>query len=434
MRPPDSSSRPRRASALGIAALGLVAACSSSPPAGEPAAASSAAIIGGTASGSSEDAVVLVIYTDLRTVAEECTGTLLAPNLVLTARHCVSDSTDGAFACDADGNLVQGSTGGELKGDFDPAKIYVFSGARRPDLSTATVFKDAVHGRQAFHDDAKSVCSHDLALLLLDRPIANATIASVRLDGGIKTGETFTAVGWGVTQDSPTPDERQARSGITVKRVGPFAGTNVEDPVPGNDFSVGEAICQGDSGGPALSDATGAVIGVVSRGGNGRDATDSDPSAGGVGSGTINEYTTTAAFKGLIESALEAAGQDPWTEGGQDPRLAKIGAACAANADCRSNECRAGACIQTCATGACPDGYACEDTSGSKLCAASTGDGGSSGGCSVAPPRAGARGGDAAVGARGALVRGGPLAALALFATALLRGRSRRRRDRTRSS
>jgi len=422
--------------ALALAVLVGAAACSSSAPGGEATASSSEPIIGGTASGTDEDSVVLLIHTDLKSVAEECTGTLLAPNLVLTARHCVSESTDGAFACDTDGKLVQGSTGGELQDDFDPSQIYVFVGEKRPNLSIASTFRDAPRGQKAFHDDAKTVCSHDIALLLLDRSIPNASISPVRLDGGIHLGETFTAVGWGVTQTSATPNVRQARSGIAVTHVGPFAGSDVEDPVPGNDFSVGEAICQGDSGGPAISDKSAAVIGVVSRGGNGKDPTAADPAAGCEGSGTINEYTTTSAFKDLIVSAYQAAGQDPWAEGGQDPRLAKIGAACTQNAECRSNQCQGGSCIQACATSACPDGYECKDTSGTKLCAASTGGGGGGGGgCAVSPRRARLDGvvDAGAFGAAGAVPPGLALV-LALGLSATLRSRSRPRRDRSRSS
>ena len=37
-----------------------------------------------------------------------------------------------------------------------------------------------------------------------------------------------------------------------------------------HEFMIGEGICSGDSGGPAFVQTTRAVIGVVSRGGNGR--------------------------------------------------------------------------------------------------------------------------------------------------------------------
>ena len=51
------------------------------------------------------------------------------------------------------------------------------------------------------------------------------------------------------------------------------------------EFLVGEATCQGDSGGPALDEASGEIVGVVSRGGPACDAANAH-----------NIYTRTDAF------------------------------------------------------------------------------------------------------------------------------------------
>ena len=138
--------------------------------------------------------------------------------------------------------------------------------------------------------------------------------------------------------------------------------------VPDGEFMVGESICEGDSGGPALDTDTGAIIGVVSRGGNGQ-VSQTNPSAGCVGVDTINLYTETTPFKDLIMQAFQSAGAEPWVEGGPDPRLAKFGATCDGNAACRSNICLTDkkTCSQSCADGSkCPSGYECN---GSKICA-----------------------------------------------------------------
>ncbi len=387
LAPSSFTSRARRLLARtgSLGALALIAlagaACSSSPDSGSveeaPSGVTSSKIINGKTSPSSQDAVIMLIHTDLKSYFASCSGTLIAPNLVLTARHCVSTTTDAAFGCDSNGNLAPGSTGGKVGSDFDPKDLYVFTGNKRPAFDQGKVNAQA-HGQKIFHDDSKILCSHDLSLVLLDTSIDGAQILPVRLDGPPKDGELMTAVGWGVTTAESIPATRQQRTDIKVQHVGPYE--KGFDQVGPNDFEVGESICSGDSGGPSISQDTNAVMGVVSRGGNGQ-SDPNNPAVGCTGADTMNDYTQTAPFKDLILQAYSEAGQDPWNEGGPDPRLAKLGGDCSADTDCQSNMCVDSKCSQDCSTDACPDGYTCQSDGDRKVCKSAP----AKSGCAVAP-------------------------------------------------
>jgi MYXO-CTERM domain-containing protein len=351
--------RIRPFSLFAVACSIACAACSSSPPTPSPTQQTSQPIINGKPSDAAQDAVVLLVSLDGG--LGSCTATLLAPNLILTARHCVSNVQEQPFGCDIKGNLVN-FPGTQVGTDHAANRLIVFTGQQRPDFLMGMP-KIAASGKKIFHDDSKVLCSHDVSLVLLDKDIPDASIAQIRLDDPIVAGETFTAVGWGYTE-SGMPNVRMQREGIKVVAVGP----NASGPTPPNDFKVGESICSGDSGGPALSTTTNAIIGVVSRGGNGM-MDPNNPSVGCTGTTSVNFYTGTPGFKDLILQAFAESGHDPWLEGGPDPRKAKDGEACATGDDCRSAICNQSLCVHDCSSdGVCPMGFDCKAQDGMQIC------------------------------------------------------------------
>jgi len=349
-------------------ALLALAACSDAPR--EHVSATSQAIVHGTNSDDSQNAVVLVVRYDAisKDGAAGCSGTMLTPKLVLTARHCVA-TTDEKAACASDGTPLAGAN---VQGDIDPVNLYVFAGTHRPDFISG--LPTVTRGVQTIDDGAKTLCNHDVALLLTDNPVPGAKIAPIRLDGGPKKGEVFTAIGWGITDTTNTPPIRQQRTGVTIMEVGPA------ENLPPAEFLVGDGPCSGDSGGPALS-ASGAVIGSLSRGGNGSGGT----GAAGCEGGT-NVYTSAASFKDMILGAYQKAGQQPWLEGQPNPTLHALGDACTADADCQSNTCKLqpSICTQPCSAG-CGDGFECAD---GQFCSPKKDGGGGGGGCNASGGRA----------------------------------------------
>ena len=329
-------------------------ACSASP--GTAVGESSSGVIKGTASDESQNAVVLLVMIDRgQGGIGQCTGTMLAPNLVLTARHCVSNTQEGV-ACRADGTPI---AGGKITGDKKPEDIYVVVGTQRPTRPEANG-----QGAKLFVTETTNLCNNDIALVLLKQPIKDVPIAPIRLETPAVKGELVTAVGWGVTDKTQSPNVRQQRTGIEISSV----GGDAREQIGPTEFSVGESICSGDSGGPAIAEATGTIVGVVSRGGNGTNPT-SNPASSCLGSNASNIYTGIAGFKELILSAYAEAGQDPWLEGGPDPRLAKDGEACTESSVCRSNACLQGKCTASCAKSPCTTaGTTCQDSAGVKVC------------------------------------------------------------------
>jgi MYXO-CTERM domain-containing protein len=236
----------------------------------------------------------------------------------------------------------------------------------------------SAHGVRFFHDDATNVCDHDLALIELSTPLDAYPLAHLDLDTELTTGQPLTVIGWGVVADGGMPSVRQARGGIPILAVGPAVQALGYD-VPGNEFAVGESICDGDSGGPAL-DVAGAIVGIVSSGGNGVSSMSTNAAVTCLGPDTVNLYTATSAFRDVI--------LDAFTSVGATPMLVSIpmGESCMSANECTSGLCAAveadagTICTEDCASAACPGGFQCTVTGGKSLCASAP-----SSGCAVAP-------------------------------------------------
>lgn len=374
---------------VGSSVLSCLAACSTpSDGRGEAVGKTAAAVIDGEDSDKSQDSVVLLVHYDPSKRSEgigQCTGTLLAPRLVLTARHCVAN-TDPYAACSADGTPL---AAGVVRDNHDADTMYVFTGSKRPDFYRGDV-EPAGIGEEILDDGGKNLCNHDIALIVLKDPIEGVPISPIRLDEDVSAGEEITAVGWGVTDQTASPTTRQQRKDVKIVTVGPNKKTG---SVPPNEFEVGESICSGDSGGPAFDQKTEAVVGVVSRGGNASGGGDeSDPAANCING--KNLYTKVSPFKELILQAYERAGAEPWFEGGPDPRKAKAKEECSTNDDCRSALCLedpdadgALTCAEDCsATETCSvEGDVCTSEGDAKVCRAPKPPPATKSGCSSSP-------------------------------------------------
>lgn len=327
------------ASLLSVTAILSFAACTEDVSGPERTGRAVATIIGGVKDNDAQ-AHESVVFLYASQAGGACTGSLIAPNLVLTARHCVSINVTQGIGCDIDG---KSSNGDHVGADYSAGSFEIYTGYSPGGAPVAT-------GKKLFHPDTKNLCNNDIALLLLKNAVPGAKPMPLRLDFGPAIGELTMAIGYGKTTKS------DASSGLRYRRADIPVLSNGRDwnyLNGANEFVMGQSTCQGDSGGPILAMASSAILGVTSRGG--------DCFTG------EQHFTKVAAHKDLILAAFAEAAASPVAEGlapPPDPGLGSTGQdACVTGAECKKALCYKGLCSDLCQPGSCPSGTYCAPTS-----------------------------------------------------------------------
>ena len=275
-------------------------------------------IVGGMVSGADQDSVVALARFENGARVGLCTATMVAANLALTARHCVS-ATDATAACNSSGQPVVGAL---LHGDrvATTLAVYATTGGVAPD--TTVEAGASAHGKSLVVDaDATTICNHDLAFVILDKALASP-ISPMRL-AAPASADALVTVGFGITELGSLPAQRMQRDGVSLIGVGPMAYP--DDPTYGvgdGELLVGESACAGDSGSPALT-PLGAVVGVASRAGNGKPRDPANAASTCLGATAHAVYAELRASQALTFRAFAEAGATPWLEGQPDPRTVK---------------------------------------------------------------------------------------------------------------
>jgi MYXO-CTERM domain-containing protein len=181
--------------------------------------------------------------------ASICSGTLIAPNLVLTAQHCVAQTDSQVFCGVAD-----------FGRQYAPGLLLVTPSTRLFNTRDYYSVTEIV-----VPPDTLDLCGFDVALLILEEsiPPEEALWMIPRIDIPIGEGEEYSAVGYGHVGDNSGAGVRRRLDGLEVQCVG--ADCPFWSFTEASEWIGGSGVCQGDSGGPAL-DVDNQVIGVVSRG------------------------------------------------------------------------------------------------------------------------------------------------------------------------
>ncbi len=374
------------------------AGCGAPSPAPERTDVSSSAIQDGTTDTIHEFAVAVLQVQGQQ--AAFCSGALLAPNLVATARHCVAQITSTNVDCAT-------STFGPV---VAPSQMKVTTDAVIRDTST---FVAATSILVPNGNGQEKLCGNDIALLVLEKNVDLPQYVEPVLFPSMTDPNAYstkvTAIGYGI--DTPTDTQATSAGSRRIKQdialtcipndktfVDCFASAAARQILTSTEFVSGDAsTCEGDSGSSAFeqthfSQGQWVSFGVLSRGGvstDGKTCVQPVYSRFDAWAPLLLEAANQAAAAGGYDAPAWAVASAPTSSDAGQSGAGKVdGLACGADTECLSGNCVAlgttpFVCASPCSPGACATRFHCK---GGFCLAQPSPQAGASVGCALASP------------------------------------------------
>lgn len=305
-----------------------------------------------------------------------CSGALLAPNLVATARHCVAEIATAQVDCATStfGAVVAAS---QMKVTTD-AVITPNSAF----IDTASIIVPSEAGQD-------KLCGNDIALLVLDKNVdlpqyVEPVLAPPMTDQSTYS-TTVTAIGYGV--DTPTDMQGTTAGTRRIKQdialqcipndktfVDCFADPGAAQIMTRNEFVSGDAsTCEGDSGSSAFeqsnfSQAKWVSFGVLSRGSvstDGKTCVQPIYTRFDAWAALLLEAANQAAAMGGYDAPSWAVASPTSAPDGGKAGTGKVdGVSCGADSECLSSQCVSPGtshftCASPCSASGCAPGFRC---------------------------------------------------------------------------